>query len=197
MQFKGDKKCYAGYTPNVDVFKTKSQAERALADQKSFAITDDSLKMVMVDDNCASNDENEIALASSELSSSWLTEEDPVNREMMMKHSRREGFINAEKAELAEIYRQKSWKLVKRTPDMNVIGSMWVYKTKREPTSGAIIKERARFVAKGFGERFGIEFSRNLCFQCSCRYREAYACNSYILRFGYQPLRHSFIFPLW
>ena len=53
---------------------------------------------------------------------------------------------------------QRVWVLVPREKNMNVLGCMWVYKTKRESESGAILRERSRLVAKGFKERYGIEY---------------------------------------
>jgi hypothetical protein len=37
------------------------------------------------------------------------------------------------KEELAALYQNETWKLVPRTPKMNVIGSKWVFKSKLKP----------------------------------------------------------------
>ena len=59
---------------------------------------------------------------------------------------------------MESLLQQKVYRLVDREEGMNVLDSKWVYKTKRHPTSGEIKKFRSRLVAKGFKERYGIEY---------------------------------------
>ena len=53
------------------------------------------------------------------------------------------------KDELARMHKLKTWTLVNRPPDANVIGSKWIFKLKRG-VSGKIVKYKARLVAQGF-----------------------------------------------
>ena len=59
--------------------------------------------------------------------------------------------------EMAAQLANGSWLLVDRTDDMNVIGSRWVYKWKRDHT-GAIVRWKARLVVQGFTQVHGLDF---------------------------------------
>ncbi|CAM8941546.1 unnamed protein product [Rhodiola kirilowii] len=50
-----------------------------------------------------------------------------------------------------------TWTLVPKPPTANVIGSKWIFKTKYRP-DGSIDKHKARLVARGFTQQFGIDF---------------------------------------
>mmetsp|Transcript_2194 Transcript_2194/g.7161 ORF Transcript_2194/g.7161 Transcript_2194/m.7161 type:complete len:1030 (+) Transcript_2194:1510-4599(+) len=52
----------------------------------------------------------------------------------------------------------KAWKVVPRTPGMNVIKSKWVLKFTQRP-DGSIEKVKARLVACGYGQKEGIDYS--------------------------------------
>jgi len=146
VKFKSRKEAFGGYTPDYDVFRSKTAAEKELADQERAnpIIAEGSLfSMMSVDDK-------------RKITS--LLESDPQTREEMMAHPHRDGYVSAELTEMAQLAEQKVWTRVKRTKDMNVLGSRWVYKAKRDPSSGEISKFRSRLVAKGFRERYGKEF---------------------------------------
>ncbi|CAM8886571.1 unnamed protein product [Rhodiola kirilowii] len=53
--------------------------------------------------------------------------------------------------------RTHTWRLVPRPPTANIIGYKWVFKTKHNP-DGSIAKRKARLVARGFTQRFGIDY---------------------------------------
>ncbi len=50
-----------------------------------------------------------------------------------------------------------TWKLVKREPRMNVIGSTWNYKMKTDQ-DGKPIKYKSRLYAQGFKQKYGIDY---------------------------------------
>ena len=54
----------------------------------------------------------------------------------------------ATKKEIDSLTKNKTWELISRQPFMEVIGSSWKFKLKRDQ-SGAIIKYKARLVARG------------------------------------------------
>ena len=56
---------------------------------------------------------------------------------------------NAEIEEMASIYQHNVETLVKREKSMNVLGSRFVYKSKRKP-DGTIYRWKARLVCQGF-----------------------------------------------
>lgn len=50
-----------------------------------------------------------------------------------------------------------TWTLCKKPPEANVVGSRWIFKTKRDER-GKISRYKARFVAQGFSQRPGIDY---------------------------------------
>jgi hypothetical protein len=50
------------------------------------------------------------------------------------------------------------FRLVDYTPKMKVLGSKWVFKVKRNQDRH-IIKFKARYVVKGYMQRFGIDYT--------------------------------------
>ena len=61
-------------------------------------------------------------------------------------------------AEMQSLEDNKTWSLVVRTPDINVVGSKWVYTIKRN-ADGSINKYKARLVAKGYSQVSGIDYN--------------------------------------
>lgn len=51
----------------------------------------------------------------------------------------------------------ETWSLVPRTPDMNVLGNRWIYKTKLDE-EGEVKSLRARLVAQGCCQEEGIDY---------------------------------------
>ena len=147
VKFRGKKQVYL-YHQDVDVFRNRTQAEKLLAstENATYSIIDqDSIFF-----NASTDDLQGLAQS---------IEKDPVTREEMLTHPHREGYIAAETVEMEQMYSQKVYELVERVKDMHVLDNRWVYKAKRAPTSGEISKFRSRLVAKGFKERYGIEFT--------------------------------------
>nr|XP_034924377.1 uncharacterized mitochondrial protein AtMg00810-like [Populus alba] len=61
--------------------------------------------------------------------------------------------------ELAALNQNKTWKLVPRTSQMNVIGSKWVFKSKLKP-DGSLDRLKARLVAKGYHQIDGVDYTK-------------------------------------
>ena len=59
--------------------------------------------------------------------------------------------------ELKAFDKHQVFELVKRTPDMNVIKSKWVFK-KKKGSDGNVVSYKARLVAQGFLQRPGIDY---------------------------------------
>ena len=146
VKFRGRSEAFGGYTPEVDVFRSRPAAEKLLASQEkaNLVIQKGSIFAAMSED-----DKRKI--------SSFL-ESDPQTREEMLKHPHSSGYIEAEIVEIAQLASLKVYELVEKEKGMNVLDSRWVYKAKRHLSSGEISKYRSRLVAKGYKERYGMEF---------------------------------------
>ena len=58
--------------------------------------------------------------------------------------------------ELVALAQNQTWTPVPRPPDVNAIGSHWVFKVKQR-ADGSLERYKARFVAQGFSQRPGID----------------------------------------
>jgi hypothetical protein len=59
--------------------------------------------------------------------------------------------------ELDQIEKNKTWDLVPRPNDKNVIGTKWVYINKLNE-DGQIVRNKARLVCKGYAQVEGVDF---------------------------------------
>jgi hypothetical protein len=59
--------------------------------------------------------------------------------------------------EYASIMKNDVWEVVPRPKGKKVVGSKWIYKVKHA-TDGSVDKCKARFVAKGFSQREGVDY---------------------------------------
>ncbi|PNX68147.1 hypothetical protein L195_g056008, partial [Trifolium pratense] len=60
--------------------------------------------------------------------------------------------------ELEALHKNQTWKLVPRTPNLHVIGSKWVFKSKLKP-DGSLDRLKARLVAKGYHQVDGVDYT--------------------------------------
>ncbi|CAL2249603.1 unnamed protein product [Prunus armeniaca] len=81
---------------------------------------------------------------------------EPENFEAVVKE---EIWRKAMEEEIKTIEKNKTWELVDRPKDKEIIGVKWVYKTKFNP-DGSIQKHKARLVAKGYSQQPGIDFNK-------------------------------------
>lgn len=59
--------------------------------------------------------------------------------------------------EFSTLMKNSTWSLVPARPDMNVVGSTWVLKTKKK-LDGSLDRRKAQLVAKGYHQQQGIDF---------------------------------------
>ena len=59
--------------------------------------------------------------------------------------------------EINWIQRNKTWTLVPRTKDKNVIGTKWVFKNKLNE-NGEVSRNKTRLVCKGYTQEEGIDY---------------------------------------
>jgi len=60
--------------------------------------------------------------------------------------------------ELEALHKNQTWKLVPCTPNLHVIGSKWVFKSKLKP-DGSLDRLKARLVAKGYHQIDGVDYT--------------------------------------
>ena len=68
----------------------------------------------------------------------------------------------AMKAEIDSLQKNAVWDLVERPEGRKVVGSKWVYKTKITP-EGEIERYKARLVAQGFTQKYGLDYDETFC----------------------------------
>ena len=78
----------------------------------------------------------------------------PKTTTSALKH---EGWHNAMTDEMTAQHDNGTMSLVPRKPEMNVLGSRWIYTIKLNP-DGTVLKLKARWVAKGYEQEEGIDF---------------------------------------
>ena len=68
-------------------------------------------------------------------------------------------WYNAMKEETEKIEKNKTWTLVPRPADKNVIGTKWVFRNKLDE-NGEITRNKARLVCKGYAQEEGLEYGQ-------------------------------------
>lgn len=84
-----------------------------------------------------------------------LTEVDPITFEEAVKSKKWRDAMNAE---IEAIERNKTWDLTILPEGVKTIGVKWVFKTKLNE-NGEIDKYKARIVAKGYAQQYGIDYT--------------------------------------
>lgn len=80
--------------------------------------------------------------------------DEPKNYEEAKKYKE---WVRACKEEIESITRLESWELVDLPPGAKPIGLKWIFKIKRN-SDGSINKYKSRLVAKGYVQRYGIDY---------------------------------------
>jgi hypothetical protein len=86
-----------------------------------------------------------------------LTIKEPRNIDEVLKSVFKKEWIDAMQEEMNSLKANQTWELVNKPPDKNIVGSRWVYKSKRS-RDGNINCFKARLVAQGFSQRFGQDY---------------------------------------
>jgi len=68
-----------------------------------------------------------------------------------------ESWRKAMEDEIEVIEKNKTWKLVERPQDKEIIGVKWIYKVKYN-VDGSVQRNKARLVAKGYSQQPGVDF---------------------------------------
>ncbi|KAL8092455.1 hypothetical protein AgCh_034658 [Apium graveolens] len=83
-----------------------------------------------------------------------LSKEEPKKLEDALKD---EDWVMAMQEELNEFERNEVWKLVPRPKNRSIVGTKWVFRNKTD-SDGTIIRNKARFVVKGYSQQEGIDY---------------------------------------
>ena len=83
---------------------------------------------------------------------------EPENFENAINSEQKDKWLEAMKTEIESLNETQTWDLVPKEKGQNIIPGRWVYKTKHD-SNGNIDKFKARYVAKGFKQIEGIEYS--------------------------------------
>ena len=84
----------------------------------------------------------------------FVSQVEPKNMNKALKDS---NWILAMQEELNQFALNEVWTLVPRIPEMNIIGTKWVFKNKMDE-HGVITRNKARLVAKGYNQEEGIDY---------------------------------------
>ena len=68
-----------------------------------------------------------------------------------------EFWVNSMKEELSQIEKNKTWELVPRPKDKNVIGAKWIFRNKHDK-NGKISRKKARLICKDYAQIEGVDF---------------------------------------
>ena len=82
--------------------------------------------------------------------------DEPQTVKQAMKTGEWKQWQAAMNEELQSHVQNKTWSIVRRTNDMNVIGSRWIFKKKKD-VDGRVSRYKGRVVAKGFNQEYGVD----------------------------------------
>ncbi|KAK9055823.1 hypothetical protein SSX86_026908 [Deinandra increscens subsp. villosa] len=92
---------------------------------------------------------------SSPLHQALFSSSDPKTVTSALK---REEWKEAMRTELQALHKNKTWSLVPRPTNRNIVGCKWLFRTKYR-SDGSIDRHKARLVAQGFSQVPGVDFS--------------------------------------
>ena len=82
---------------------------------------------------------------------------DPKTYKQAVKSPNAKQWEKAMIEELSSLNKRNTWSLVDLPAGKNLVGSKWVYKTKRD-ANGAVDRFKARLVAQGYSQEYGIDY---------------------------------------
>jgi len=88
---------------------------------------------------------------------------DPQSVSEALKRSDKSFWQQAMKTEYDNMLKNKTWILVNRPDNVKVITTKWVFKLKKK-SEGQPVRYRARLVARGFNQTYGIDYLQTYSF---------------------------------
>lgn len=80
-----------------------------------------------------------------------------IELETFAKASKDPHWVKSMEEEMSQIEKKKTWELVPRLKDKNIIGTKWVFKNKMNE-EGQVIRNKARLVCEGYSKIEGVDF---------------------------------------
>ena len=90
----------------------------------------------------------------------------PTTYKQAIESSEKEHWIQAMQAEIDELGKQNTWKLVQLPPKREALRGRWVYTVKTD-SNNIITKYKARYVVQGFNQTLGLDYIDT--FSTTCR----------------------------
>ncbi|XP_037810037.1 uncharacterized mitochondrial protein AtMg00820-like [Lucilia sericata] len=90
---------------------------------------------------------------------------EPSTYKQAIECNEKEKWVEAMNEEMKSLENNKTWKVVPLPEGRKAIGCKWIYKIKRG-SDGEILKYKARLVAQGFSQKYGVDYDEVFC---SCR----------------------------
>ena len=118
----------------------------ALQEEEEIVVTSDEIDF-----------EEEIFAVAAEFAMGTAEDDEPRSLDEAMGGSEAKEWKEAIRKEIAQLEKLRTWELVNPPPGANLIGSRFHFKRKRGP-DGEIQSYKARVVAKGFKQVYGIDF---------------------------------------
>ena len=84
--------------------------------------------------------------------------DDPKSYREAMTSPEAKQWREAAKSEYESLMLNKTWRLVPKPKHANIVGSRWVFTRKRDE-AGRIVRHKARFVAQGFSQKLGVDYT--------------------------------------
>lgn len=92
-----------------------------------------------------------------------LATAEPKSWAQALASDQREKWIEAMNSEMDSLRTNDTWTLCELPQGRSAIGSKWVYKAKRD-ASGKICRHKARLVAQGFSQKYGVDYDQVFAF---------------------------------
>jgi hypothetical protein len=83
--------------------------------------------------------------------------DEPTTFKQAIESTERDLWLHAIHDELRSHDKNSTWTIVERNASMNIIGSKWIFKIKRD-VNGKPVRHKARLVAKGFNQQYGVDY---------------------------------------
>ena len=84
--------------------------------------------------------------------------DESLTYQQVMSSPHRDDWLTAIRNELNSLIKARTWRYVTKPPTANLVGCKWIFKIKRDK-DGNIAKFKARLVARGFTQVYGIDYA--------------------------------------